>query len=133
MPWFQKKSDDDRRKEEDARQEQAKAALDQQASIDALQRGGIPLQAQRRLDELHSRESPFFTSDLSVNEFLLAKHAGYRPLTQVMGSSVYHVGWQRTPGYWGSSHELETVSGAMNHCRELALGRLQEEAERVGA
>lgn len=133
MPWFHHKSDEERRQEEETRQEQAQAAQLQQTSLEALQRGGIPLQAQRRLDELRSRESPFFTSDLSVNEFLLARQAGYQPLTQVMGSSIYHVGWQRTPGYWGSSHELDVVSGAMNHCRELALSRLQEESSRVGA
>ena len=42
-----------------------------------------------------------FTSDLSVSEFALMHAIGARPLAQVMGSSIYHVGWQQRPGSWG--------------------------------
>ena len=38
-------------------------------------------------------EHGFFTSDLSVNEFLLVKEAGFDPVGLVMGSSIYHIGY----------------------------------------
>ena len=64
-----------------------------------------------------------FTTDLSVNEYALARSAGVRPLAQVMGSSVYHVGWQRSPAGWSSqagSQELTVLSEAWNEARRLA-------------
>ncbi|MBV9281798.1 MAG: heavy metal-binding domain-containing protein [Chloroflexi bacterium] len=132
MPWFHRKTDEERQQEDQQQRRLAEEQELQQASLTALQRGGIPIQAQRRLDDLRQRESSFFTSDLTVNEFLLARQSGLQPLTQVMGSSIYHVGWQRFPVYYGSQ-ELEVISGAYNHARALALGRMTEEAERVGA
>ncbi len=39
-------------------------------------------------------KKPLFTSDLTVNEFLLIKQAGFEPLGLVMGSSIYHIGFQ---------------------------------------
>lgn len=139
MPWFHHRSDDEKRDEDEQRRREIAQEQDRQASLASLQGGGIPVPAQRRLDELRRREETFFTSDLSVNEFALARQAGFRPVTQVMGSSVYHVGWQRTPGQGfmrfsvAYTEELAVVSQAMNHARGLALGRLMEETERVGA
>jgi len=131
MPWFHHKSEDEQRQEAEDKARRAEETSLQEQSRAAIERGGIPIQAQRRLDDLRQREGSFFTSDLSVNEFLLARQAGVQPLSQVMGSSIYHVGFQYTPYY--SSQELGTLSRAYNHSRELALGRLQHEAERVGA
>ena len=37
------------------------------------------------------RARKLFTSDLSVNEFLLVKEAGFDPLGLVMGSSIYQI------------------------------------------
>jgi uncharacterized protein YbjQ (UPF0145 family) len=73
---------------------------------------------------------PLFTSDLSASELLLTRQRGYQPLSQVMGSSIYHVGWQYTRQYgWGtSSQELTTLSQAHQHAAMLALGRLEQEA-----
>jgi len=108
-------------------------------SLAAIEAGGIPLAAQERLDELKRRGGGFFTSDLSTNEFLLLRQAGFEPVTQVMGSSVYHVGWQQMPwaSSWtyadGGSAELDVLTGAWNEARRLALGRLTEEARRAGA
>ncbi|GAC1323499.1 MAG: hypothetical protein NVSMB22_11310 [Chloroflexota bacterium] len=139
MPFFRHRSEEQQHDEEAQRERRARTLADQQASMDSLAAGGIPIPAQRRLDELRARERPFFTSDLTVNEFLLSSHAAFTPLTQVMGSSIYHVGWQRTPGTGftaflaSQSQELSVVSQAMNHARALALGRLSEEAQRVGA
>lgn len=108
-------------------------------SLASIEAGGLPLAAQERLDALRRSGSRFFTSDLSTNEFLLVAEAGFRPITQVMGSSVYHVGWQQGPwvSSWsfpsGGSAELETLTDAWNEARRLALGRLTEEATRSGA
>lgn len=135
MPFFQRKSEDEKQHAEEARRQLAQAQEEQQASLAALESGGLPLQAQRRLDELRQGGSSFFTSDLSVNEFLLAREAGVRPISQVMGSSIYHVGWQRMPGsrYYSQSQELEVITHALNEARRRALGRLAEEAQQVGA
>lgn len=95
---------------------------------------GIPAAGRERLAEVRRRDGAFFTSDLSVNEFLLAREAGFVPLTQVMGSSVYHVGWQQMPwaSSWslpsGGTTELETLTDAWNEARRLAVARLTEEA-----
>ena len=63
---------------------------------------------------------------------------GLRPLAQVMGSSIYHVGWQQRPGGWGMqtnslSQELTVVSEAWNTARLRAFARLEQEAALVGA
>jgi uncharacterized protein YbjQ (UPF0145 family) len=72
-----------------------------------------------------------FTSDLSVDEFLLVRDAGFEPLGLVMGSSVYHVGFQY--GNWKESFELTQITAAMYNARELAMFRLQAEADALGA
>jgi uncharacterized protein YbjQ (UPF0145 family) len=93
---------------------------------------GLPEDAMRRLKEMRPGESTeLFTSDLSVNEFLLVREAGFRPLGLVLGSSVYHVGFQ--VGRWGRNQELETLSNAMYHARELAMDRMEAEADVLGA
>lgn len=88
----------------------------------------------RRLAELSgadARHRPLFTSDLTVNEFLLVREAGFRPLGLVLGSSIYHVGLQR--GRWSANQELTTLSQAMCHARELAMTRMEAEADALGA
>ena len=73
----------------------------------------------------------FFTSDLSVDEFLLVEQAGFEALGFVLGSSIYHVGfqWQK----WGVSQELPILTRAMYQARELAMTRMEEEADLLGA
>jgi len=88
----------------------------------------LPEATSHRLEEL---EHGLFTSDLSVNEFLLVKHAGFHPLGFVMGSSIYHTGIQTRR--WGQSQELTKLTGAMYNARELAMTRMEEEAEELGA
>ncbi len=90
--------------------------------------------AVRRLEELRGGDAgrkPLFTSDLSVNEFLLVREAGFRPLGLVLGSSIYHVGLQ--VGRWTANQELTTLSQAMYHARELAMTRMEAEADNLGA
>ncbi len=109
---------------------------EQEQSLARIEAGGIPLAAERRLRELAEQRGSF-TSDLSVGDFALCHQLGVRPLSQVMGSSVYQVGYQSTP--WaptvggGFMFELETLSEAWNEVRGRALSRLAQEAEHVGA
>ncbi len=127
--------------EDDAVRQQREAR--QAASLESLRRGGLPLNATERLSEQASRQGTprhFFTSDLDVNELSLSHQVGYEPLGQVMGSTIYHVGWQwQTMGwqnsswYNGVSSELAVLTEAFAHARSLALGRLKEEAALLGA
>jgi uncharacterized protein YbjQ (UPF0145 family) len=117
----------------------AQAAVDEREQAESLARieqGGIPLAAERRLRELGERGGAF-TSDLSVADFALCHQLGLRPLSQVMGSSVYQMGYQEGLGGmgWGGTMltELDTLSHALNEVRGRALGRLAEEARQVGA
>jgi uncharacterized protein YbjQ (UPF0145 family) len=82
-------------------------------------------------ERLQDTKDGLFTSDLTVNEYLLLEDAGYEPLGLVLGSSIYHVGFQRRR--LGSSHELTVPSQALYHARELAMQRMQTEAEEIGA
>ena len=92
----------------------------------------IPEDAMRRLAEMRpGQKTSLFTSDLTVNEFLLVREAGFRPLGLVLGSSVYHVGFQM--GRWSQNQELDRLSQAMYHARELAMSRMEAEADVLGA
>jgi len=126
-----------RRGPDGTQQDPAAAEADLQASLAALARGGIPPRAEQRLSELRQDDRTLFTSDLSVNEFALMTRTGLQPVSQVMGSSVYHVGWQGMPGsFFGmgrGAYELEVLSEAWNSARSLALSRLQQEARFAGA
>jgi uncharacterized protein YbjQ (UPF0145 family) len=93
---------------------------------------GLPPDAMTRLAELRpDRPGSIFTSDLTVNEFLLVRQAGFRPLGLVLGTSVYHVGLQ--VGRWSKNQEMDTLSQAMYHARELAMTRMEAEADVLGA
>lgn len=93
---------------------------------------GVPEDAMRRLSEMKpGKRGSLFTSDLSVNEFLLVREAGFRPLSLVLGSSIYHVGFQ--VGRWSKNQELETLTQAMYQARELAMARMEAEADVLGA
>ena len=93
---------------------------------------GLPEDAMRRLAEMRpGQATSLFTSDLSVNEFLLVREAGFRPVGLVLGSSIYHVGFQM--GRWNRNQELTTLSQAMYHARELAMTRMEAEADQLGA
>ena len=91
---------------------------------------GLPKDALRRLDELKGKDA-LFTSDLSVNEFLLVKEAGFHPRGLVVGSSIYHIGFSARG--WSSSREVQTLTQAMYAARELAMSRMEEEAAVLGA
>jgi uncharacterized protein YbjQ (UPF0145 family) len=99
----------------------------------------LPKHARERLAEM--RQKHFFTSDLTVNEFLLVKECGFDPLGMVMGSSIYQIKAQVPrpatsvidPAYQGWSGELAALTQALYHARELAMTRMEEEAAALGA
>ena len=90
---------------------------------------GVPEHGRERLETM--KAAGLFTSDLSVNEFLLVKAAGSEPLGLVIGSSIYHVGFQM--GKWNQNQEMDVLSQAMYHARELAMTRMEEEADQLDA
>src|SRR5256885_4545809 len=93
---------------------------------------GVPTHGQERIQRARAAEGRgFFTSDLTVNEFLLVKQAGFDPLGLVVGSSIYHIGYQQSS--WRKSQEMEVLSQAMYEARELAMTRMEEEADALGA
>ncbi len=108
----------------------------QAASQASIAAGGLPLNAIDRLKEQASRQGTprhIFTSDLSPNELLLTRQCGFEPLGQVMGSSVYHVGWYSGPGWQPYNGELGVLTQAYYDARHLAMNRLQQEAKLLGA
>jgi uncharacterized protein YbjQ (UPF0145 family) len=90
---------------------------------------GLPDAARARLSG--GTGDGFFTSDLSVNEFVLTTQTGFQPLGLVMGTSVYHVGIQ--PARWNVSQELPVLTQALYTARELAMARMTAEATALGA
>jgi uncharacterized protein YbjQ (UPF0145 family) len=92
----------------------------------------LPQHARERIADMRARK--FFTSDLSVNEFLLVKQAGFDPLGLVMGSSIYQIA-PRIPNVPSGQPgcEVVEVTRALYHARELAMNRMEEEAEQLGA
>lgn len=90
----------------------------------------LPESARGRLAQ-SQQGRPCFTSDLSVNEFVLATQAGFMPVGLVMGTSIYHIGLQ--PARWNTSQELTVLTQAMYTARELAMARMEAEADMLGA
>jgi uncharacterized protein YbjQ (UPF0145 family) len=97
-------------------------------SYDPTSLEGVPSAGRERLAQ---NKQGLFTSDLSVNEFLLVKQAGFDPLGLVIGSSIYHIGLQTAN--WKQNQELTVLSGAMYEARQLAMTRMEEEADELGA
>jgi uncharacterized protein YbjQ (UPF0145 family) len=92
----------------------------------------LPQHAKERIANTRTAHgAPFFTSDLSVNEFLLVRSCGFEPAGLVMGSSIYHVGAQGA--VWTQSTEMVQLTQALYQARELAMSRMIEEADELGA
>jgi uncharacterized protein YbjQ (UPF0145 family) len=117
----------------DERDERAKDVRAQ--DVARIEAGGIPMTAEQRLRELAGGTTGF-TSGLSVGDFALTDLEAIRPVCQVMGTSVYKVGWQSLPwsGGWGSANlvELRQLTDAWNDARGRALSRLAQEARHAG-
>ena len=89
---------------------------------------GIP---ESGLERLEQNRGGLYTSDLSVNEFLLVSQAGFDPVGLVVGSSIFHIGFQIAGPT--TSRELTVLSEAMYAARHLAMTRMEEEADQLGA
>jgi len=128
MPFWDifKEKDDDRVKR-----------LSQEASVKALEAGDIPPAARHRIEQQVNAEHKFFSSTFSAKEYLLAREAGYEPVSQVMGSSFMRVGWNsmnNAYGFgWPNTGELDSLTNAHRNARELAIMRMRKEAELLGA
>jgi uncharacterized protein YbjQ (UPF0145 family) len=104
----------------------------QAAAYESGSLAGIPDSGRERIERMKQDVGRgFFTSDLSVNEFLLVKEAGFEPLGLVLGSSIYHIGIQVAS--YNQNQELGVLTQAMYHARELAMTRMEEEADQLGA
>ena len=87
--------------------------------------------AEHASERLQMNARGLFTSDLSVNEYLCVEKAGFEPVGLVVGSSIYHIGFQASN--WKASQEMGVLTQAMYSARELAMTRMEEEAEQLGA
>src|SRR6478672_6325298 len=133
---FLRRDDDD---SQQAEPEQQPVAVDggppeapHAAAYEAGSLAGIPESGRERIERMKKDvERGFFTSDLSINEFLLVKESGFEPLGLVLGSSIYHIGFQQAN--WGRNQEMAVLTQAMYHARELAMTRMEEEADQLGA
>ena len=77
-----------------------------------------------------------FTSDLSGQAFWTLLQAGHAPLGLVMGTCVYHIAHRSigaTVATTGKNAELPQFTQALYDARELAMGRMQAEAEKLDA
>jgi uncharacterized protein YbjQ (UPF0145 family) len=134
------KRDDDGAASQQTQEAPAEAAAqgapaEQGPQAEAYQAGslaGIPESGRERIERMKQEVARgFFTSDLSVNEFLLVKQAGFEPVGLVLGSSIYHIGFQQAN--WSRNQEMSVLTQAMYHARELAMTRMEEEADQLGA
>ncbi len=111
---------------------------DLEAQLNLLDEHGVgrelPVSAKERLLIMsgQSGDIPLFTSNLSVNEFLLIKEAGFEPLGLVMGSSIYSFSllFRYGTNYnYNQSFERENITKARYTARELAMARMMAEAK----
>jgi uncharacterized protein YbjQ (UPF0145 family) len=129
---FLRRDDDDAQTAPSAPQGVATGEAPHAAAYRSGSVAGIPASGLDRIQRMKKEvERGFFTSDLSVNEFLLVKESGFEPLGLVLGSSIYHIGFQQAA--WNQNQEMGVLTQAMYHARELAMTRMEEEADQLGA
>lgn len=76
-----------------------------------------------------------FTSHLGVKEFYQLLNVGWCPVSFVLGTCVYHIavqGFLQTMKQVGQNTELPQWTQGFYDAREIAMSRLQAEAERDG-
>jgi len=123
MPFWKPESEEEKRR---------KAA--KEASLKSIEMGGLPTLAKHRLQIQKQLGSHFFTSDLSCQEYLLTRQGGYEPISLVMGTAFYKVGfWGSFNSYRNFTGELTNLTQAQLAARELAVSRMQQEAAILGA
>jgi uncharacterized protein YbjQ (UPF0145 family) len=134
MPWFHRDSPEEKQQKEAAEAAKRLEADLEEKSRQAILAGGLPLRAQERVAGIRQALStgagvPLYSSNLSVNELLLARQTGYEPVGLVAGSCIYHIGWNR----WTFTGELDAQTTAMFNAGNLAIDRLRQEARGMGA
>ncbi len=123
-------------------------------AVRALERGEIFPRAKERIDREMALGKNFFSSDLSVREYLLCREAGFQTIGQVMGSCFYNISLfglvGRTFGlrqaeynhdkYLSSRGSLQNHTGeliqiteAQLKARQSAVDRMLMEAHAMGA
>jgi uncharacterized protein YbjQ (UPF0145 family) len=76
-----------------------------------------------------------FSSDLSGQDFYKLVQAGYRPVRLAVGTCVYHVAHQTFRQVWSKAFrnaEMENFTQATYEARELAMARMEGEAQQAG-
>src|SRR6516162_8244200 len=115
-------------------EEEIQQRLMQKAAIEALENGDIPPTAKKRIDLQLNAQKQYFTSDLSVREFLLSRESGIETISQVMGTSFFNVSyWGSYMGVYRMTGELTKVTDAQREARRLAISRMKREAQLLGA
>lgn len=124
--WFRKQSDEEKKWHE----QNDRRSIETQ---EALKNGQLPPYVNKRLQEQKEGILPW-TSNLSVNDWLILNQYGVKPVGQVMGSSYYHMAYSKSDfsGQWGSGY-LHAIERGLRENRELALQRLKMEAQALGA
>jgi uncharacterized protein YbjQ (UPF0145 family) len=87
-------------------------------------------------EQYHTVRGKPFTSDLSAQDFYKLFQSGYIPAELVLGNCVYHVahqGFLQQMRTIGTNVELANYTEAIYDARELAMSRMQAEAEAHGA
>ena len=106
-----------------------------------LESGSLPVVADERLAQL--RRTGAFTSQLGTSEFATLRAVGFDPVGQVMGTTVYRLGYiPYTCSYGfglgyssygsGSTTSIHSYVQALHRARGLALGRLVAECAALG-
>ncbi len=124
-------------------EQQAEQLARAERSRQMVEDGGIPLEAQERIQR-QREEGGTFTSDLSVDELAALRGIGYQPVALVMGSSLYRMGWinsgwgmtgARSNMSWGAMDPQENamLTAALWEARARAVHRLVLEASGLGA
>src|ERR1700753_1918886 len=115
---FLRRDDDDARNAPPAAQDVATTDAPHAAQYQSGSLAGIPASGLERIERMKKDASRgFFTSDLSVNEFLLVKEAGFEPGGLGLGSSIYHIGFHHA--MWNQNQEMQVLTQAMYHGTQL--------------
>lgn len=142
------------KKYQDGRHRDAMMAIEQESAIKALTAGQLHPRARERIERQQASGKNFFSSDLTVREYLLCREAGFQTLGQVMGSCFYNVSLVGSAGrtlgltqseynhdkFYSNAGSLQKESGELKHiteaqlkARKLAVKRMLQEAEMMGA
>lgn len=126
----------------------------QDIAMHALSTGQIFPRAKERIEREMASGKNFFSSDLTVREYLLSRELGIQTIGQVMGSCFYNVsilgmmqgGWGVTQSvydpdkFYSSTRrfqldtgELVQITDAQLKARRLAVDRMLQEAHMMGA